>query len=314
MKRKLPDVSQWQPGEGSQESLRNALMTTCQLAQRRIIARAEAEIRFNIRNFDSGAGVEDVLREELANLLPGRYSVDAGVVNDRRGRTADDCDMLIRDPLWSPVIKPGATDRSRRRHYPIEGIYAAAEVKQTLGVDELDKAMRKLVTVSRLYRPANPYGHITENQHLFSKKDEEGWILNPLHTSVLATRLDDEVTFDDVAERFGEINAMLNRNEMVTMLCVLDGGTAWYSIETGSPYNADFMRDRAENLILQVNAGEPDNAFYRWYVLLAAHLTRSVLGLADAYHVYGESPPERTVRRYASAVFNKIDEGSGGPE
>ena len=314
MNRNLPDVSQWQPEASTQESLRNALMTTCQFAQRRIAARAEAEVRFNIRNFDSGAGVEDVLGEELANLLPGRYSVDAGVVNDRRGRTAGDCDMLIRDPLWSPVIKPGATARSRRRHYPIEGIYAAAEIKQTLGLDELDKAMRKLVTVSRLDRPANPYGHITENQHLFSGKDKEGWILNPLHTSVLATRLDDGVTFDEVAERFGAINAMLNRNEMVTMLCVLDGGTAWYSVESGSPYDADFMRDRAENLILQVNANEPDNTFYRWYVLLAAHLTRSVLGLADAYDAYGKSPPERTVRRYPSAVFNKGHEGSGGPE
>ena len=66
--------------------------------------------------------------------------------------------------------------------------------------------MRKLVTVSRLDRPANPYRHITENQHLFSGKDKEGWILNPLHTSVLATRLDDGVTFDEVAERFGAIN------------------------------------------------------------------------------------------------------------
>ena len=72
----LPDVSQWQPTASS--GLRDALMTTCQIGQRRIVSRAEAEIRFNTHSFDSGTGVEDVIREELANLLPARYSVDAG--------------------------------------------------------------------------------------------------------------------------------------------------------------------------------------------------------------------------------------------
>ena len=220
----LPDVSQWQPTASS--GLRDALMTTCQIGQRRIVSRAEAEIRFNTHSFDSGPGVEDVIREELANLLPARYSVDAGTVNDRSGRTAGDCDALIRDPLWSPVIKLGATALSRRRHFPIEGIYAAAEIKQTLGPHELEKAMEKMVTVSRLDRPANPYGHITENQHL-PYHDRPGLVLNPLHTSVFATRLADGVSFDKVAERFGAINALLDRDHMVTALCVLDAGTAW---------------------------------------------------------------------------------------
>ena len=177
MHRNLPDVSGWKPTESHEESLRNALMTTCQIAQKRIVSRAEAEIRFNIQHFDSGAGVEDVVREELGNLLPKRYSVDPGVVDDRAGRTAGDCDVLIRDPLWSPVIKLGATARSRRRHFPIEGVYAAAEIKQTLGWDALEKAMEKMVKLSRLNRSENPYGHITENQHL-PYHDQPGLVLN----------------------------------------------------------------------------------------------------------------------------------------
>lgn len=304
MKRSLPDVSTWQPGSSSEDSLRDALMITCQFAQRRIVSRAAAEARFNIQNFDSGAGVEDIVREELANLLPARYSVDAGVVDDRQGRTAGDCDVLIRDPLWSPVIKLGATASSRRRHFPIEGIYAAVEIKQRLGLDELDRAMEKMVTVSRLHRPENPYGHITENQHL-PYHDQPGRVLNPLHTSVFATGLADGVPFDKIAARFGKINAMLDRNHMVTMLCVLDAGAAWYSVESGSPYDADFMRDRGENLILQICAKEPDNTFYRWYALLAAHLTRSVLGLAGVFDAYGSAPPPRAVQRYPKAVFNQ---------
>ena len=64
-------------------------------------------------------------------------------------------------------------------HYPIEGVYSAIEVKQSLGYSELDEGMEKLVKVSRLNRPTVPYGHITENQHLRCL-DKEGYRLNPL--------------------------------------------------------------------------------------------------------------------------------------
>ena len=299
----LPDVSSWQPTSKSNDTLRNALEITCQLVQNRITSRSKAEVRFNISNYDSGSGVEDIVREELTNLLPERYSVDAGVVNDRHGKTAGDCDLIIRDRIWSPVIKFGATSRSRRFHFPIEGVYAAAEIKQTLGIPELDAAMKKLVTLSRLERPDNPYGHITENQHL-KNFDRPGAILNPLHNSVFATGLRDGATFSDIAQRFARINAMLTRNDMVKMLCVLDEGTAWYSVASGSPYNATHMTDRHEALILQMNDGEPVNAFYRFYIELLRHLTRSVLGFANTAPEYGNPPPPRKVVGYENAVFN----------
>ena len=111
--------------------------------------------------------------------------------------------------------------------------------------------------------------------------------------------------FEDVAHRFGAINEMLDRNHMVKTLCVLDAGTAWYSVESGKPYDADYMRDRREDLILQVNSKEPNSAFYRWYALLGVHLTRSVLALSDLFVAYGSPPPHRTVLRYPNASFNK---------
>ena len=299
----LPDASQWQPRTSNQNALSNTLMMTCQLAQRRIVSRAQAEIDFNIQNFDSGPGVEDIVREELANLLPQRYSADAGVVSDRRGNTAGDVDMVVRDHIWSPVIRHGATAQSRRRHFAIEGIYAALEIKQTLGFRQLDDAMQKLVILSRLDRKDNPYGHITENQHM-EFLDKDGQILNPLYTTVFAPRLQGGVTFAEIANRFGKINKTLNRYDMVTMLCVLGHGTAWYSVRGGSPYNADFMRDRREPLILQINEAEPQNAFYRLYVLLAGHLNRSVLGLTEVFNSYGDPPPSRTTRSYPEAAFN----------
>ena len=51
-----------------------------------------------------------------------------------------------------------------------------------------------LVVVSRLERPQNPYGHITENQHI-PMFDQKGSILNPLHTTVLGTKLAKGLTF-----------------------------------------------------------------------------------------------------------------------
>lgn len=278
-------------------------MVTCRTAQRRIVAGAIAEEAFNIDNYDAGPGVEDIVRQEFARLLPNRYKVDPGVVNDRSGRTVGDCDLLIRDPHWSAAVKPGATPESRRVHFPIESIYASIEIKRTLGFRELDSAMGKLVSMARLDRPHNPYGHITENQHLESF-DKENHILNPLHTTVFAIRLAEGASFEDVVQRFGAINERLSRDEMVTMLCVLDSGAAWYSVETGNPMDADYMRDRTRPLVLQIDHGEPEDVFYRQHVLRMGHLTRSVLGLVEVSSGYGRPPPPRRVRPFPNAAFN----------
>ena len=92
---------------------------------------------------------------------------------------------------------------------------------------------------------------------------------------------------------------------MVNMICVLDQGTAWYSVASGSPYNATYMTDRQKVLIMQVNDKEPLNAFYRFYIEQLGHLTRSVLGLANMAPEYGNPPPHREILTYRDAVFNQ---------
>ena len=300
----LPNVSTWQPRNDRQENLSTGLMITCQAAQTRIINEAENERKFNIDNYDSGTGVEDIVRQELSKLMPRRYCVDAGVVNDQKGNTAGDIDVVVRDQTWTTAVKLKATSQSRRSHFPFEAIYAAVEVKQTLGFKQLDVAMEKLVTLSRLYRPQNPYGHITENQHL-EWLDKKGAILNPLHTTVFGTKIQDGVEFHDIVQRFDQINACLKRDHMVTMLCILDQGTAWYSVKSGNPYNATFMGDRGEPLTLQVNHQEPENAFYRFLQLLLGHLSRSVLGLDKLSAEYGSSPPPRNTICNENALYNQ---------
>lgn len=226
------------------------------------------------------------------------------MLSDRHGASAGEQDLVIRDGIWSPAIKPKATSESRRIYLPIESVYAVSEITQTIDFKVLDDAMRKLTLASRWDRAINPYGHITENQHLPSL-DQDDNILNPLHTTVLATRLRPGVDFCELAKRFGAINARLSRDHMVTMLCVLNAGTAWYSVENGSPYNATFMWDRRIPLILQVNHREPENAIYRYFVELLGHLTRSVLGVVGVSESYGDPPPQRDVVSYPEALFNR---------
>ena len=293
---RLPDVSKWQPRSDRADTLSRGLMITCQAIQSRILSEANIERRFNIDNYDSGSGLEDLVRRELSQLLPDRYSVDAGVVNDRDGRTAGDYEILIRNALWTSATKLGATPGSRRFHFPIESIYSAIEVKQTLGFRQLDEAMEKLVKLSRLTRPPQMYGHITENQHL-TFLDREGLILNPLHTAIIATRLQEGVTFLDLALRFGNINGRLERDAMVTELCVLDQGLAWYAVrkEDGGYVEATYMWDRDQPLHLGVSDEQPDKVFYLFFIHLSGHLTRSITLAQDVDVNYGGRflPPSR---------------------
>ena len=304
-KKNLPDVSKWQPNAARNETLSAGLLLTCQAAQARIVSEAGIERQFNIHSFDSGQGVEDIVRQELAKLLPSRYAIDLGVVNDRDGNTAGEFDILIRDCIWSPALKLGATPSSRRYHFAIESIYSAIEVKQTLGFRELDGAMEKLVKLARLNRPDNPYGHITENQHL-QQFDKEGWILNPLHTTVLATDVHTSVQFQDLALRFGQINSQLGRRDMVTALCVLGHGAAWYSVKDGGTINATFMGDRHDDLQLSVHSNEDDmmNTFYRLYVHLSGHLYRSVLATTNIADRYGRKVRDYRNYSYDGARYN----------
>ena len=209
--------------------------------------------------------------------------------------------------MWAPALKLGATPNSRRFHFPVESIYSAIEIKQSLSFAQLDAAMEKLVQMSRLTRPNVTYGQVTENQH-FLDLDRNGWILNPLHTAIVATGLQDGVKFNDLAHRFGAINAMLERNAMVTELCGLDTGSTWYvaSNSEGGRAVADFMRDEVRSLSQGIFEREPDKVFYYFIVRLLGHLNRSMMKLGEIPDVYGPGyPPSVEHLEWANAAYNR---------
>ena len=276
---------------------------TCQAIQRRIINEATIEEGFNIRNFDAGPALEDIVRQELGKLLPDRYSVDKGVVNDSEGRTTGDCDVLITNRIWAPVVKLGATAESRRVHFPIEAVYSIVEIKRTMGIEELDQAMEKLVKASRLTRPEQKYGHITENQG-FPGLDRDKHILNPLFTTILATKMKCGIQFREIVYRFGEINARLGRDHMITALYVLDEGVAWYSPLDGSCGEATFMWDRHKPIGLRFSSQTPQGVFYVFFRQLLSHLTRSVLAVHELRYGSQELPRSEQID-FRDPIYNR---------
>ena len=73
--RPLPDTSQWQPKKDNQVALRRVFLQTCRSVEARIKAESNIEKSFNINNYDSVPGLEDVEREQFRTLLPDSYSL-----------------------------------------------------------------------------------------------------------------------------------------------------------------------------------------------------------------------------------------------
>ena len=286
----LPDTATWQPRPNTKakDTIQQSLVAACEAAQQRIIQEGIIERGFNIENYDSGPGLEDITRQELRKLLPSRYEISPGVVNDAGGATSGECDILVSNGIWAPQIKPKVTSESRRIHFPIESVYAVLEVKQTLTFKSLDQGMEKLVGTSRLTRPKTMYGQITENMNV-AEWNRPGWILNPLFTVLLASGVGKRSKFDELADRFFLLNQNLNRDEKVNVLCALGHGVAYYVVKEDSSLltASDYMRDRDKQLLRIKYDGDLQSCFYVLYSLLLPHLNRSILSVSDLVSAYG---------------------------
>ncbi len=287
----LPDTSKWVPRQDASETLRDIFFKTCLNSEKFIIAKSLHEQQMNIDKFDSGLGLEDIIKEELGKLLPNRYSVTAGVINDRNGSTSGDHDFVVFNKDWFPYLKYGATNISRRFHFPIEGVYALGEIKQTLTLDNLDDAMKKLVVAQRLHRPKTSRNRIVENRELSGC---EHGLTNPLYTFILARDMDSNATLDEIFIRFFEINKTLKRHEIVRAVCVLQKATiTWAYLDPSSEEikPAMFAQDDLFlpifPILISVNK-EIETSLYYFVMNLSAHLYNSVLGAEDLVTAYGD--------------------------
>lgn len=284
----LPDTNQWQPRKDKIETLQEAFLKRCINLEKKILLRVQQEKEMNLDNYDSGAGIEDILREELSLLLPKRYSVRAGIIADRDGKTAGDCEIIVFNQEWFPAIKIGATTESRRFHFPVEGVYAVCEVKQSIDYQILDEAMEKLVVCHRLNRPQTNANRLVENWEL------DGCfhgLRNPLYSAVIATSLKDKIDMDRLVERFYDINKTLKRQEVIRCLCVLNNGTiTWSFIDLDGEFRpALFMREDLFHPIIPVYHKVPktSSALYPFVSDLMLHLYQCILAAEDIASAYG---------------------------
>ncbi len=284
----IPDTSSWQPREKAAETLSKAYYLRCQQAEKLILERVEAEKEYNIDNYDSGSGVEDIIRSSLSELLPKRYLLTSGSINDCLGRTSGDSEIIVFNDTWFPTVKSGATENSRRRHLPIEGVYATLEVKQTLTERTLDQAAEKLVCTSRLFRPSISSNHVTENCIVGEPNQD---LANSLFTGIIATKFDSSVNINDYIERFIRINQTLLRTEVIRFLCVLGQFSCFwgYIPKKGPMLPASFHgEDLKFNLLpAMVSADIGRCPFYYLVSQLHNHCGRSTLTPEALETAYG---------------------------
>ncbi len=284
----LPDTGTWQPREDANETLARAFLKRCQGIEQKILLLSELERKMNVDNFDSGLGIEDIIREELSELCPRRYSVRAGVIDDSKGRTAGDFEIIIANDTWFTPIKSGATKGSRRFHFPIEAVYAVIEVKQTLTYKVLDEAMEKLVKCHRLDRPITTGNSMTENCKLSFFEPVPNLPKNTLYSAIIATGLGRGIKVEDIARRFRVISKTLKPEDQVRSICVLGQGTiGWgYRAADSSKSFRPFLHDLDETSKLLVY-GPHQGAFYSWVTSLLRHLFNSILDPAHFISSYG---------------------------
>ncbi|HUJ09386.1 MAG TPA: DUF6602 domain-containing protein [Verrucomicrobiae bacterium] len=244
----------------------------------------------NVDAYDSGPGTEDIIRDELRQILPTRYAVKAGVINDLTGKTGGDFDVVIFNEMWFPAVKAGATPQSRRVHFPIDGVYAICEVKQSLNLATFDEAMEKLVTCHRLYRPRTYAYRTVENRE--GSSCSHG-LTNPLYSAIIATGLRDGTTFKELVDRYYEINKTLKRLEVVRALCILGwGAVTWgWRKPNGEGGPALFMLEDLYEPIFPILHEIPyvESAFFVVTSDLLLHLFHSVLAPEDLPVKYGPS-------------------------
>lgn len=231
--------------------------------------------------------LEEVFLNEFAKLFPKRYAITNGVVSDTFGHTAGDCDAIIFNDFWFPYVISGATNQSRRKFLPIDGIYAIGEIKSTLTERTLDEACKKLITCSRLNR------HHTHNNRLIENRENGCFhgITNPLYTFIITTGIDSNTSFESLIDRFYDINRQVKRLEVIRCLCVLGKGVVVWAFDDDDNMTrpAIFMNEDLYKPIFPfyIPYDEKISSLYHLTTSLHLHLFHSVLAPEDFALYYG---------------------------
>lgn len=249
-KRYLPNTDSWQPRHAPQ-TLGTVGLDQCQQAEERLLLAIKHAHKSNIEAFSSGFAFEESARKEIRLLLPSRYEISSGHVIDNHGRTAGQCDIVLFNGYWFQPLKSSLSGGAGDIFFPVEGVYAIGEVKQTLSHRTLEDAVKKLVICNRLQRHRTSVNRISENRD--GKECLHG-LSNPLYTFILAGRIEKGTNIESLLEYFIDLNSSLKRLEVVRSMCVLGEGSMVWSFcdpeKDGEIRPALFRRDDLFNSII----------------------------------------------------------------
>jgi hypothetical protein len=95
-------------------------------------------------------------RGMLESILPTRYRVSKGFAVDADGNRSEQIDLLVYDRHFSPVL----LDVGDYLFIPVEAVFAALEVKQTMHRATIEYASKKVVSVRGLRRTSAPVPYV----------------------------------------------------------------------------------------------------------------------------------------------------------
>lgn len=289
--KKLPEIELWQPNRKNSDSFAQVMFDKCKQLEQELLLKLNSSITLNLNNFDSGLEAEKLLTDTLRRLIPKRYSIYKGILSDRHGLTSGEHDLILFNETWFPLLT-GNDENAHKKYFPIEGVYAIGEVKQTLTIDSLDEGIEKLVKAQRLYRPQVGVNRYTENR---KEGDRDLGTANPLFTFLVAFNQDNKFDTEEIFSRFFEINKRLYRQEMVRCLCVINKFSIIWSTHIESDRGYDIARftskDEEQPIlpVLQPGTAENESSLYNLIFYLGAHLNECILGSEDIYVAYGNN-------------------------
>ncbi len=102
-----------------------------------------------------GSNSEERWIDWLRGHLPRRYGVEQAVIIDKNGREAEQIDVVIFDPQYTPILYA----EEKTRVLPAESVYAVFESKQKLDAPYIAAASQKAASVRALHRTSAPIYH-----------------------------------------------------------------------------------------------------------------------------------------------------------
>lgn len=97
-----------------------------------------------------GAAMEQSVRDQLEQILPGGIGVGSGCVIDTKGSTSRQIDVVLYEKELCPVFC--VNNNPETTYFPVEGVLAVGEIKSMIGKKELSDSFKKIQSVKALYR------------------------------------------------------------------------------------------------------------------------------------------------------------------